>query len=78
MSFISQFSLAGESQFWRVEGKGSVKTTCGGVVSLILILSILTIFGFKIAEVLRMETIFVTEEREADLHMKGNITTFQN
>ncbi len=64
--FFEAINMFPYTQFMRIGGKQQLDHTCGGVVSLFIVLLITTVFFFRLSKALRKDTITFSSERSID------------
>jgi hypothetical protein len=67
------------SQFLRMDGKEELGHKCGGISSIVIVCLMVVLMGFKVAEAIRMETVFFFTESSVRLDPPmTTLSTFMN
>lgn len=54
-SFLSAIDLYAETQFWRIRGEKEISNSCGGIASLLVLLTVLALFVIKLREAVSLD-----------------------
>ena len=76
---LSSLSMFPYSAFWRIDGQGFMKNSCGGIATILAILILIVLSILKLNEVFKMTTIIATSSSTMSLEPPmTNVSTTQN
>jgi len=64
---LTSLSMFPYSAFWRIDGEGFMKNSCGGIATVIAIVILIGLSIFKMNEVFQMKTIIASSSSTMNL-----------